>query len=198
MARPRKVQATEPTETSPTLELTPDEIRAILAIRERQAAGLEAEHLPEPKGPPVVSDASIALLAGALGEALKAAQPVQKKNVVTRKKVNPWMPTDGSPKIMKFKRPMYHHGIPIDPRRTYNENCVLLDKIKPGTYLNGHVKVLKRKDNGYDIEYPIRTAAQRLKLINQFGITDFNSLLRRILDERADPRKYAQPEDQED
>ena len=193
MGRPRKAKVSDET----AFTLTPEEILAIKAIRQRQAEGVPEEVIPQ--AAPVQSQAiGIDVLAAALTQALKAAQPESKKTVVTRRKLNAWTPKDGSPKILKFKRPMYHHGIPLNPKTTLNENCLLLDKLKPGVYCSGHVRVTKRKDNGLDIDYPIRTAAQRLKLINQFGITNFNSLLQRLIDERSDPRKYAQPEDLDD
>ena len=187
--RPRKVQA------KPELELTPEEITAIKAIRARQAAGEVEAVEPEP---PASQAIGIDVLAAALTQALKDAQPVQKKTVANRIKKNPWSPKDGSPKILKFRRPMYHHGIELNPKKIFNEDCLLLDKIKPGTYCGGWIRVTKRKDNGLDIDYPIRTASQRLKLGSQFGITSFNSILHRIVDERNDPRKYAKPEDLDD
>jgi hypothetical protein len=61
------------------------------------------------------------------------------------------------------------------------------------------VRVIKRRDGALDIDYPIKTAAQRLKLVNQFGITSFTGLLQRILDEKTNPAKYRRPdEDDED
>lgn len=200
MARPKKVQPSSEVDTQTfepkgqtQLELTPEEIKAILAVRSRQTAP-DAIEEPKPAKEPVVG---ISELAAALVQAIETTRPPQKKTVFNRIKRNPWAPKDGSPKIMSFKRPMFHHGIPINPKTTTNENCKLLDKIKPGTYCNGHITVRKRKDNGYDIDYPVRTAAQRLKL-NQFGITSFESLLQRLIDERSDPKRYAQPEDVED
>lgn len=182
--------------TSDSLQLTPEEIKAILAIRER---GLPVEVQEDlSSSVPEEQKFGLAELAQALTQALLAAQPPQKKTAATRKKANPWMPKDGSPKIMKLKRPMYHHGIPINPKTTFNEDCLLLDKIKPGVYCQGHVRVTKRKDGGLDIDYPIRTASQRLKLSSQFGITSFNGLLQRLIDERNDPRRYAKPEDLDD
>ena len=169
--RPRKVQATEPVDTTPELSLTPEEIKAILAIRERGfPSNDEVEEVVTAKSDGVdAQTAQIKLLEDALTQALKSAQPEQKKTIFNRVKRNPWTPTDGSPKILQFKRKMYHHGIEINPKRVTNENCLLLDKIKPGIYCSGYVRVTKRKDGGLDIDYPIRTSSQRLK-IHQFGI----------------------------
>ncbi len=180
MGRPKKVK----TDEVAGFELSPAEMEAILALRARAS---------DTVAPKQEASVGISELAAALVQAIETTRPPQKKTVFNRKKVNPWTPTDGSPKITSFKRPMYHHGIPINPKTTTNQNCVLLDQVKPGVYCNGHVRVTKRKDQGYDIDYPIRTAAQRLKLINQFGITSFTSLLQRLIDERKDPKRYAPP-----
>ena len=176
---------------SDSFQLTPEEMQAILAIRARS---LEPTPAPEPTD----SKFGVQELAQALVGAIEATRPPEKKTVFTRKKLNPWMPKDGSAKILKFKRPMYHHGIPINPKTTLNENCILLDKVKPGVYCSGYVRVTKRKDGGLDIDYPIRTAAQRLKLGSQFGINSFNQLLQRLVDERADPRRYTPIEELDD
>jgi hypothetical protein len=133
-------------------------------------------------------------LASALVQAIQATQPPRKETAANRKPKTPWTPKDGSPKL-KLKRKMHQHGMPIDADILTNEQIALINQLKPGTYMNGNVRVVRRRDKGLDIDYPIKTAAQRLKLVNQFGITSFDSLIQRCLDEAADPIKYAQPED---
>jgi hypothetical protein len=134
------------------------------------------------------------VLAAALAQAIQATKPLEKKTVSTRKKGTPWTPKDGSPKL-KFKRAMYHHGIPIPNEIVSNEEIELLNKIKPGHYLEGFVKVSLRKDRGIDLDYPVKTNSQRLRLSNQFGITTFTGLLKRIVDENQNPQNYKRPED---
>lgn len=109
-------------------------------------------------------------LVQALVQAIQLTKPVEKKNYATRKPRDPWQPKDGSPKH-KLLRKMHQHGIIIDPDTIVNEEIDLLNKIKPGRYLNDYVKVYKRKDQGIDIDYPVKTASQRMKL-NSFGIAE--------------------------
>jgi hypothetical protein len=132
-------------------------------------------------------------LAEALTRAIQTTQPLQKKTVATRKKRTPWSPKDGSPK-QKLRRAMYHHGIPLTTRIS-NEEIELLNKVKPGMYLDGFVKVYKRKDQGIDIDYPVKTNSQRLRLSNQYGITSFEGLLKRIVDEGLNPQNYKKTDD---
>ncbi len=132
-------------------------------------------------------------LADALVAAIQATKPVEKKTVFTRVKNTPWTPKDGSPRA-KLKRKMYQHGLPITTRVT-NEEIELLNKLKPGRYCDGNVTVTKRKDKGLDIDYKIRTAAQRLKLVNLVGHRNFKELLERIVLEQANPKKYDTDED---
>ena len=132
-------------------------------------------------------------LAKALVQAIEITKPVAKKTTTTRKKGTPWTPKDGSPKL-KLKRKSYHHGLLMENRLS-NDEISLLNKIKPGTYCDGWVQVIKRKDKGINIDYPIKTSSQRLKLVNQFGIRNFKELLERIIDEQSNPTLYKVPED---
>jgi hypothetical protein len=134
-------------------------------------------------------------LAQALVAAIEATKGPQKKSVFTRKKGTPWTPPPGVARL-KPKRKMFHHGMliadPSDPltyTRLSNDEIELLNQIKLGSYCSGWVKVYRRKDRGVDIEYPIRTAAQRLKLVNEFGIRNFRELLENIIREGNAPKK---------
>lgn len=139
------------------------------------------------------TDPTLDLIKGLLDE-LKASRPERKKTAAERKPKTPWTPKDGSPKL-KLRRKVYQHGLLIDPDMETNETIELLNQIKPGRYLDGWVKVVRRRDRGIDIDYPIKTAAQRLRLVNQFGIRNFNELLQRCIDEGNNPAKYVQPEE---
>lgn len=132
-------------------------------------------------------------LAKALVEAIRETQPPVKKTPITRTKRTPWSPTDGKPKL-KLKRKMFHHSLELDTKIS-NEEIDLLNKIRPGVYCDGWVKVIRRKDKGLDIDYPIRTSSQRLKLVNQFGIRDFKELLERIVSEQSNPKAFKTEDD---
>lgn len=127
-------------------------------------------------------------LADALVQAINAAKPPEKKNPFNRKKGTPWTPKDGSAKL-KLKRKMYQHGLLIDDEKIDNEEIALMNKVRPGLYLDGHVKVIRRRDRGIDIDYAVKTASQRLRLVNQFGIRNLKELLAQCIEEAANPKK---------
>lgn len=134
------------------------------------------------------SQITAADIATAFKEAMESAKPPQKKTIFTREKQTPWTPPPGQPKL-KLKRKMHLHGIPL--RETYhsNEEIALMNKLRPGSYLDDYVKVYKRNDKGLNIDYPAKTTAQRLKLVNRFGISSLKNLLERIVDEASRPKK---------
>jgi hypothetical protein len=136
---------------------------------------------------------SIDALAEALTKAITATKPLEKKTVATRTKRTPWSPKDGSPKL-KLRRKMFHHGIPLTSRIS-NEEIELLNRVRPGTYCEGFIRVTLRKDKGLDIDYPVKTASQRLKLPNLYGITSFKGLLERLVDEAKNPATYRKADD---
>lgn len=127
-------------------------------------------------------------LAQALVEAINITKPQAKKTISTRAKQTPWTPKDGSPKL-KLKRKVYQHGILVDPNKSSNEEIALMNQLKPGSYGDGRIRVIRRKDRGLDIDYSIRTNSQRLKLINDLGVTSFKRLLEILVDEAANPKK---------
>lgn len=136
---------------------------------------------------PVSEGVSKNELADALVLAIQSASP-QKKNAFNRKVGTPWTPRDGTPKL-KLKRKMYQHGLPQDEDILSNEEIRLFNELRPGIYLSNTVKVNRRKDRGLDISYPIKTASQRLKLINQFGIRNLTELLTLCIEESKRPVK---------
>lgn len=143
----------------------------------------------EPTPAPVLaSEASLELIK-ALVEAINQTKAPVKQHAGTRKARNPWMPKDGSPKIA-LRRKFYQHGIPVDPDMESNETISLMNKVRPGVFLDGYVTVKRRRDRGIDIDYSIKTASLKLKLVNQFGIRSFNELLERVILEADNPEKY--------
>ncbi len=135
-------------------------------------------------------------LVQALVAAMTAVKPVEKKTEFNRKVNTPWTPKDGSKKL-KLKRKMYQHGRTITAEMISNEEIALLNKVRPGVYFDGFVKVERRRDKGVNIDFPIGSAAQRLKLVNQFGIRNLKELLERIIDEGLKPRVEVVDEDDE-
>lgn len=129
-------------------------------------------------------------LAQALIQAIELTRPEQKKNAFNRKVGTPWTPKDGTPKP-KLKRKMFQHGLPIDEDISSSKEIDLMNQLRPGVFMGGLVKVNRRKDRGLDLDYHIKTASQRLKLINQFGIRNLEELLSRCIEEASNPVKFA-------
>lgn len=127
-------------------------------------------------------------LADAFVSAIERTRPPEKKTIANRKPSTPWTPKDGSAKV-KMKRRFFHHGMLIGDN-VNSEEISLLNQVKPGHYCDGYVRVTLRKDRGIDIDHPVRTASQRLKLVNQYGVRSFSELLQRLIDEKTNPSRY--------
>lgn len=167
-----------------TIRVSEEELAALEAFREQQKAGGETIR--------VATEAQKAL-ADAFVEAINRTKPEEKKTILNYKGKTPWSPPDGEERV-KLKRKYFHHGMLIDEKLS-NAECALLNKIKPGNYCEGFVRVTVRKDRGIDIDHPVRTTSQRLRLVNQFGIRNFSELLERIIDEKENPKKYRKADD---
>lgn len=176
-----------------TIRVSEEELIALRALREAKNS-IPAEEKPKADVPTgkAFTDAQQAL-ADAFVQAIERTKPPTKKTVLDYKPRTPWTPKDGSPKL-KMKRRFFHHGLLLE-HNVSNEEISLLNQVKPGVYCDGFVRVVLRRDRGIDIDYPVKTASQRLRLVNQFGIRSFTELLQRIIDERANPTKYRKPED---
>ena len=133
-------------------------------------------------------------LANAIVTAIEHARP-QKKNAATYKRNTPWTPKNGEPQL-KLKRKTYHHSIPVIGKLT-NQEITLFNQIRPGVYMDGKVKVIRRKDRGIDLDYSVRTAAQRLQLINKYGTRNLADLLEKIVEEQERPKKDSDYDDQD-
>lgn len=132
----------------------------------------------------------------ALADAINAGKDPVKKTAVNRIPKTPWTPKDGSPKIKLLKK-IYQHGIPVDPDFCTNNQIELMNKLKTGVFLGGLVSVVRRRDKGYSIEYQFKTASQRLKLVNQYGIRDFTDLISHCVEEANKPKNKSEDEDDE-
>lgn len=192
MGRPRKTAVAAVTETDAFVP-TPEEIAALRAIRAKGAqVATPAETTTDGSSKVALND-----IAQALITAIEATRPPAKKTPFNRKPGDPWRNKDGSPKTA-LKRPLFQHAIEVSPDQLFDEQIKLANQLKPGKYCDGWVVVRRRKDGGMDIDYPIKTAGQRLKLANTFGIRNFTDLLQRLIDEKADPAKYRKPEDEDE
>lgn len=181
---PKKTPTTDNLETPLTVEVSPEELQALLAARSGSVS-------TAPKAEQTVGTSQ---LAEALVQAINAAKPAEKKNPFNRKVQTPWTPKDGSKKL-KLKRKTYHHGLLLDEDILSNDEIDRLNKIRPGRYCDGYVTVYRRKDRGIDIDYSVKTAAQRLRLVNQFGIRNLVELCERFIMEAAQPKKASFDED---
>ena len=171
------------------VDVSDEEIELLKKFRETKDA---VASLPQPAEP--VKD-GISQLADALTLAIERTKPKEKITVANRKANTPWSPKDGEP-VVKLKRKFYQHGVALD-EKLYNAERALLNRVKPGRYCDGTVIVTLRKDRGIDISYPVRTAAQRLAIVNKFGIRSFEELLSRIIDEKTYPAKYRKVDDKD-
>lgn len=172
-----------------TIRVTEEELAALEAVRAGKVEAPKVQAKAEGTG---VTDAQQAL-ANAFVDALERTKGPVKQMPGMRKKKTPWSPAEGEPQL-KMKRVFYHHGLPLS-WNINNETIGLLNQLKPGAYCDNFVRVTLRKDRGIDITYPVRTNSQRLKLVNEYGIRSFDELLRRCIDEKANPTKYRRPED---
>jgi hypothetical protein len=168
------------------IELTPEEVKAVIAMRAQL-------------GPPAAAQtvSSHQDLANALITAIEATRPPAKKTPFNRPRNGPWEPKDGTKKG-KLKRKMFHHGQELGESTLSPREIELLNKVKSGSFCGGFIKVIKRKDRSLDIDYPIKTASQRLKLVNAFGIRTFAELLERLIDEADNRLKYKTADEDDD
>lgn len=172
---------------SKTVRVSEEELALLTELRAKKTVG-EREAATAPSGDTTTGHQE---LANALITAIESTREKPKRTIANRVKNTPWQPA-GTPKV-KMKREFYQHGIPVT--KVTNEEIELLNKVRPGNYCEGFVKVRLRQDRGIDIDYPVKTASQRLKLVNQFGVRSFAELLQRLIDEHANPKKYRRSDD---
>lgn len=176
-----------------TIRVSEEELAALQAYRQQQGNTVAKEDTMAVATDTTTATAAQQALADAFVAAIERTRPVEKKNVSNRTQQTPWSPAKGVPKV-KLKRKMYQHGIAVEDK-VHNADIQLLNQVKPGHYCDGYVRVTLRKDRGLDIDYPVRTASQRLKLVNQYGIRSFTELLQRIIDEKTNPSNYRKADD---
>jgi hypothetical protein len=151
---------------------------------------------PTPSPSPTVTAADLAV---AITQALELTRP-KKITVFNRNRKSPWEPKDGTPKF-KLKRKLYQHHVLVNPDRMTNEQIALANDIKPpkpGNFItDGYLRLERRKDKGVNITYPVRTAAQRLRLVSDYHVSDFTDLLRLVVDMSKNPHKLGVEDDDE-
>jgi hypothetical protein len=147
-----------------------------------------------PEGPQVSVGASE--LAAALTHAIEVARP-QKKTVFSRKANTPWTPKDGSPKL-KLKRKLYQHGLLLPEDRLTNAQIALANKLRPGEYCDGFVRVTRRRDKGINITYPVKTQSNRIELVVKHGVRSLDELFKTCIEQAAMPKPAVKYEEDED
>ena len=169
------------TDETPGFELTTEEREAILALRANK-----------PTSPGVTYNDMAALI-----EAMRAGQPKPKVHAYQRKKICKNCKQEHKNNT-NLKRVWFQHGAFELTKLTFcNDVIELMNQVKPGRYVNGLVRVIKRKDRAYDITWPVATIAQRMRVINDAGDT-FAKILQRCIDEANDPKRFKGPNDEDD
>lgn len=162
---------------------TPEELEAIKALRERKASG-------------AVSGVTYNDMA-ALIEVIRAGQPKAKVHAYQRKKVCQKCHREHKNNT-PLKRVWFQHGaFEMTKEQFCNDTIELLNRVKPGHYCKGLVRVMKRKDRAYDLTWPVATVAQRLKVTNEAGDT-LEKILQRCIDEAVNPARFKGPNDEDD
>lgn len=126
-------------------------------------------------------------LAQAIITATEAAQGPRKKTIVTRKSKGPWTNKDGSAKP-RLKRRMYQHGVEMHADNLSSAEIDALNKLRPGSFCDGFITVVRRKDKGLNLDYPIKTSAQRLKLLNDYGLNSLVKICEQCVYEYEHPK----------
>lgn len=134
-----------------------------------------------------------AALAGAMTQAINASRPL-KITTSNRKRQTPWTPKNGEVKL-KLKRKFYQHSLPQTEDRLSNEEIALINKLRPGTYCEGWIKVIRRRDKGIDLDYPFKTAQHKTKLSNELGLRNLVEICERCISEAELPKKPQFDED---
>lgn len=176
MGRPKgsKNSSKKPTSVAPAVdEATTDEVQPIYKKAQERSSGLAV---------PVNE------FAEAMAKVLDAAKPPTKKTIFTRKQNTPWTPKDGSPRL-KLKRKIYQHGILLDQKFLSNPEIDAMNKLRPGSYCGGFIRVVRRRDKGLDIDYPIKSPAQRMRLPSTYGLRNITEVVQQCILEAAQPKR---------
>lgn len=121
-------------------------------------------------------------LAAALVHAINLTKPKAKKQPgVDYDPKNPWAPKLGEARS-KLKRKAFIHGI-AQGDQWANSTIDLFNQIRPGTYVNGLVKITRRRDKGINLDWAFKSPEQRLRVLMAGGFTHIDQLLQACLTE---------------
>lgn len=145
---------------------------------------------PEPVNPSVETT-SIRELATELAGAIVAGQPKRKVSFAELKTDTPF--NKSGKRTRKCARPTFINGLSTEQmmHTLHDEEYKLLDKLKPGRYINGRVTVEEidlgpEQGKGIRVWYPARSLSDRMT--NKGEWKDMRTMLKRCLDEAASVR----------
>lgn len=131
-----------------------------------------------------VSSVDVKELAQALKEAIQETAPIQQVHISRYVAKTPFNPT-GSKTRPKLRGLFLQNGGRMVEDRLTNDEITLLNKIRPGRYLDRRVEVIERTENGetsVEIRYSNASMEQRLELKNR--ARNLKEMLQGILDEQ--------------
>jgi hypothetical protein len=166
-----------------------DKIAALEAelAKLKSESGTESVSAAQPTFDASAADVLARAIANATTAAINASKPIEKKSIITYKGDTPWHKAGEA--HVKAKRKYYIHSLLIDPDFHSNEEITLLNKVRPGRYLDGFVTVERRRDKGINVQWPIKTPDQKMRLASTYGIITLTQLLQHCIDEAAAPKR---------
>lgn len=121
-------------------------------------------------------------LANALVQAINLTKPKAKKQPgVDYDPKNPWSPKPGEPRS-KLKRKAFFHGM-AQGDQWANSTIDLFNQLRPGTYINGIVKITRRRDKGINIDWAFKSPEQRMRVLMAGGFTHIDQILQACITE---------------
>jgi hypothetical protein len=97
--------------------------------------------------------------------------------------VSPWNP-EGKVTRLQPKRPMYQHGIAINPLTLTEKTIDLFNQIKPGRYYSRQIEVQRYQDGGVNLQWAGAKLDKRIEFYSQFRHID--EVLEGIIKERTE------------
>lgn len=133
--------------------------------------------------PPQVDPTMAAMLriAQSMETMVKRQDEVRQIPLTEIKPVSPWNP-EGKMVRLSAKRPMYQHGIPLNPLTLTERTIDLFNQIKPGRYFGRKIEVQRFQDGGVNLQWSGKQLDQRIEFYSQFKHID--EILQAIIIER--------------
>ena len=175
-----------------TSDLTPEELEVLKAFR-------DSKNTPKVAQAP----AGVNELVNAFVQAINITKPREKVRPYQRKRICKECGQDHKDNTPLKRAWLQHGGFDMLREQFCNSTIELLNRVKPGVYINGLVKVHKRKDRAYDITWPVRTQALRQRVMDEAakrtGLgNSLDAILQACIDEQRDPRRFRGPDDDDD